>query len=69
MSNVHVECGSISFSKRAQAKKILEDARERQEGIQCQWLQESFFKDILERVRRKSMGCCPNDAGTFYNKG
>ena len=47
--------------KRAQAKKILEDAaRERQEGIQGQWQQESPFREILEQVRGKvGMGCCP----------
>ena len=51
--------------QRAEAKKILEGAtRERQEGTQGQWQQESLFREILEQVRRKC-GCGmwrPNDA-------
>ena len=45
--------------KRAEAKKILEDAsRERQEGIQGQWQQESPFREVLEQVRRNvDIGC------------
>ena len=38
--------------RRAEVKKILEDAsRERQEGIQGQWQQASSFREILEQVR------------------
>ena len=50
--------------KRAGARKILEDAsREKQEGIQGQWQQESPFREILEHViRNADMGYFPNDA-------
>ena len=42
------ECFTL---KRAEAKKILEDAaRERQEGMQGQCQQESLFMEILERL-------------------
>ena len=38
--------------KRAEVKKILDDgSRERQEGIQGQWQQESPFREIMEQVR------------------
>ena len=45
--------------KSAEAKKILEGAaRERQEGTQGQWQQESPFREILEQVRGNvDMGC------------
>ena len=46
-----MECGSNLPSKR-QAKKILEyAARERQEGIQGHWQQESPSREVLEQVR------------------
>ena len=50
------ECFAL---KRAEAKKILEDAaRERQEGMQGQWQQKSLFREILEQVRGNvEMGC------------
>ena len=59
MSNSNVECGSISLSKMAEAKKILEGvAQERQEGTQGQWEQESPFREVLEQVRGNAdMGC------------
>ena len=39
--------------KRAEVKKIQEDAsRERLEGIQVQWQQESPFRETLEQVTR-----------------
>ena len=45
------ECYTL---ERAEAKRILEDAsRERQEGIQGQWQQESLSREILEQARRK----------------
>ena len=38
--------------KRAEANKSLEDAaRDRQEGTQGQWQQESPFREVLEQVR------------------
>ena len=47
-----MDCGSTSLSKMAGATKIPEDpARERQEGIQGQWQQESPFREYLEQVR------------------
>ena len=47
--------------KRADAKKILEDdSREKQEGKQGQWQQESPFKEVLEQVKRSAdTGCGP----------
>ena len=54
MSNFQVKCGSIFTLKRAEAKKILEDAaREKQEGTQGQWQQEAPSREILEQVSRK----------------
>ena len=45
--------------RRAEAKRIRDDtAREKQEGIQGQWQQESPFREILEQARRnEDMGC------------
>ena len=45
--------------RRAEAKRIRDDAaREKQEGIQGQWQQESPFREVLEQARRnKYMGC------------
>ena len=45
--------------KRAEAKRIREDAaRERQEGIQGQWQQESPVREVLEQSRGNvGMGC------------
>ena len=47
--------------KRAEEKKILEDAaREKQQGTQGQWQQKSLFREILEQVRGNvDMGCGP----------
>ena len=47
--------------ERAEVNKILADAsRERQEGIQGQWQQESPFREIPEQVRGKAdIGCGP----------
>ena len=44
---------------RTEAKRIRDDAaREKQEGIQGQWQQESPFREILEHARRdEDMGC------------
>ena len=40
--------------ERAEAKRIRDDAaREKQEGIQGQWQQESPFREILDQARRK----------------
>ena len=54
-----MECGSRSLSKRTEAEKIPEDvARERQEGRQYQWQQESPVTEVLEQVRANAdMGC------------
>ena len=64
------ECFTL---RRAEAKNILEDAtRERQEGIQGQWQQESPFREILEHVRGNvDMGCGLQmmRKGFFANKG
>ena len=49
-------CGMWEYFtlKRAEANKILDDAaRERQEGIQGQWQQESLFREFLGGVQRK----------------
>ena len=45
--------------KRAEAKRIRDDAaREKQEGVQSQWQQESPFREILEQARRnEDVGC------------
>ena len=47
--------------RRAEAKKILEAAaRERQEGMQGQWQQESSFREILEQAGSRGnvdLGC------------
>ena len=51
-----MQCGSISLSKGAEAKNILEDAAsERREGIHGQRQQESPFREILEQVQEMSM--------------
>ena len=40
--------------KRVEAKKIRDDAaREKQEGIQGQWQQESPFREILEACQKQ----------------
>ena len=42
-----------------EAKKILEDAaREKEEGIQGQWQQESPFREVLEQVRKSADADC-----------
>ena len=57
MGNLYVECGSTL--KRAEVKKILEDAsREKQEGTQGQWHQESRFREVLEQVKRSAYTDC-----------
>ena len=38
--------------KRAGARKILADAREKQEGMQGQWQQEPPFKEVLEQIKK-----------------
>ena len=44
-------CGRILLSKRAETKRIRDDAaREKQEGIQGQWQQKSPFREILSRL-------------------
>ena len=45
--------------QRAEGKRIRDEAaREKQEGIQGQWQQESPFREILEKARRhEDMGC------------
>ena len=51
--------------KRAEVKKILEDAsRNGQAGIQGQWQQESPFRETLKQVRGNADmgGAPPNDA-------
>ena len=50
---------SISLLKRAEAKRIRDDAaREKQEGIQGQWQRESPVRKILEHARRnEDVGC------------
>ena len=47
--------------ERAKAKKFLEDAeKERHEGIQGEWQQESPSKEVLEQVRRSpDTDCTP----------
>ena len=47
------------FTLKAEVKKILENAsRERHEGIQGQWQQESPFREVLEQVRGNvDLGC------------
>ena len=49
----------LNSQKRAEVEKILEGAaRERQEGLQGQWQQESPSREILEQVRGNAdMGC------------
>ena len=48
--------------KRVEAKKIRDDAaREKQEGIQGQWQQESPFRDILEHARSNEDMVCSSE--------
>ena len=51
-------CVGVFFSlKRAEAKRD-DAAREKQEGMQGQWQQESPFREVLEQARRnEDMGC------------
>ena len=53
MKKLCAECGNTSLSKEhGQKKKVLADAaKEKQEGIQGQWQQESPFKEVLEQVK------------------
>ena len=45
--------------ERTKAKKFLKDAeKEKQEGIQCQWQQESPAKEYLEQVKRSAHTDC-----------
>ena len=74
INNLYEECGSIFTLKRAEVKNIPEDAsREKQEGIQGQWQQESPLREILEHVRgnRRYGMWHPNDAArvTYPNEG
>ena len=46
--------------ERLKAKKFVKDAEKvKEEGIQCQWQQESPAKEYLEQVK-----CCPDTDGT-----
>ena len=58
-SSSRVVCGSILPSEQQISKRIRDDtAREKQEGIQGQWQQESPFREILEQARRnEDVGC------------
>ena len=43
----------VLYPQKGRREQILEDAsREKQEGIQGQWQQESPFREILEQARR-----------------
>ena len=55
--------------KRAGARNILADvAREKQEGTQGQWPQESHFKDVLDQVKRSAdVDCGPQTMRRVYN--
>ena len=56
MSNLSKECFTL---KRAEVKHMLEEAsRERQEGIQGQWQQESPFREVLEQGKRSADTYC-----------
>ena len=47
--------------QRVEGKKILEDAsREKQEGVQGQWQQESLFREVPEQVRGNADTHCGN---------
>ena len=61
MNNLYAECGSVLLSKGQKKKKILANAsREKQEGMQGQWQQESPFREVLEQVK----GNAHMDCGT-----
>ena len=48
-------CGSISLLKERRQNSFLKDAeKEKQEGIQGQWQQESLAKEFLEQVERSA---------------
>ena len=59
------ECGRTSLLKGQEQEKIWQDAaREKQQGIQGQWQQESPFREVAGTIQKKS-GCRrwpPNDA-------
>ena len=50
---IHAWYVGVFFLKRAEEKRIRDDAaREKQEGIQGQWQQESPFREMMEQARR-----------------
>ena len=56
---VHAWYVGVFYPQNSISKRIRDDtAREKQEGIQDQWQQESPFREILEQARRnEDMGC------------
>ena len=56
--------------KRAEAKRIRDDAaREKQEGIQGQWQQESPFREILEQAgRNEDMDAAQKSCGKAFSQ-
>ena len=50
-TSLYKECESISLSCKSESENILRDAeKEKQEGTQGQWQQESLAKEFLEQV-------------------
>ena len=62
-TSLYKECGSTSLLKERKRKKFLKDAeKEKQEGIQGQWQQESLAKEFLDQEKSSAdTDCLPRN--------